>query len=802
MNKIVLFTGLAVMLVLASACDLLPTPETELPPPEEVAAEPPATEAPAGPEPAQMPAQVSVDRIQNTVWQWTDLVETSPAAQSVVPDPDDYLVVFRPDGSAEIKADCNVVGASYAVEGTSMNIQLGPTTMAFCGEDSLDQQYLALLGSVDSFGIEGERLILGLRDDAGRMGLVEGGAARGASAAGANAQELLVGRIWSLTQLNGQPTAPGTTITAEFGADGQVSGSGGCNGYGAVYTVQGQTIDIGPIASTMMACAQPVMQQETDYFGALEAAATFQVSPDQLTLADAGGNAIAVYAVESQGLAGTSWEVISYNNGKQGVVSVIIGTEVTAEFDEDGQLTGTAGCNRYSAAYQIEGNDISVGPATTTRMMCQEPPGIMEQEQQYLAALESAATYRIDGPTMQMRTADNATAVNFRRAEGKPPDEEGAAPPAEELALDPSQISLDTQGLPYSWQATVVPATPYDASQPPGPVGMPTHIEIHFAAGTVRMPDDPIMYIIPVNSYRKMWNDAGNPSVTQTMEEIQRLNFVLHSPAPTSGYPVLPYEEVAGTNDLAVQVGKAVSQAELNTSSATQDGYRFVGRWAQDANPVTNQGLRYVYQGFTNDGVYLVSFWYPVTTPALPDDVSQVSSEQMAQFNADSAAYLEAVATQLNGLSTDQWVPDLATLDAMVASLQIEGMTASGLLDKTWQWTQGPVQPGSAEVVSVPDPSLYQVTYGSDGTMTWVADCNRGSTSFELKNAGMTGGMLPGLGMSTLAECGPDSLSQGFVNALSAAQDYRVWAGGQELELVLPAGGGVLLLRDADAPAP
>ena len=82
--------------------------------------------------------------------------------------------------------------------------------------------------------------------------------------------------------------------------------------------------------------------------------------------------------------------------------------------------------------------------------------------------------------------------------------------------------------------------------------------------------------------------------------------------------PVLPSEQVAGYNDLAVQVSRAVPANELNLTSSAQTGYRFVGRWMQDANPVTNQGLRYVYQGFTNDGKYLVSFWYPVSTDALP----------------------------------------------------------------------------------------------------------------------------------------------------------------------------------------
>jgi putative lipoprotein len=136
----------------------------------------------------------------------------------------------------------------------------------------------------------------------------------------------------------------------------------------------------------------------------------------------------------------------------------------------------------------------------------------------------------------------------------------------------------------------------------------------------------------------------------------------------------------------------------------------------------------------------------------------------------------------------------------VLASLEIEGMTPAGLVDKTWLWTEGPVQPGSSEIVSVPNPEAYQVTYGSDGTMTYVADCNNGSMSFELNNAGMTGGMLAQPGPTTLAECGPESLYDGFVNALTAAQSYRVWAGGNEMELVLPAGGGVLLFRNAAAP--
>jgi len=40
----------------------------------------------------------------------------------------------------------------------------------------------------------------------------------------------------------------------------------------------------------------------------------------------------------------------------------------------------------------------------------------MDQEAQYLAALQSAATYRIDGDMLEMRTADDALAATFQRA--------------------------------------------------------------------------------------------------------------------------------------------------------------------------------------------------------------------------------------------------------------------------------------------------------------------------------------------------------------------------------------------------
>jgi heat shock protein HslJ len=229
--------------------------------------------------------------------------------------------------------------------------------------------------------------------------------------AGAN----LAGTRWVLSSLNSALPLSGILVTLQFGTDGSASGSDGCNDYSTTYTVNGSNIRFGtPIASTMMACPEPVMNQATAYTQMLGAANTYEVASNHLNLRD-GRQVIATFVAESQALGGTAWQVIAYNNGRDAVVSVIIGTEITAEFGTDGEIAGNAGCNDYFASYQTDGESIAFGPVGATQRTCAAPPGVMEQEGEYLAALQSAATYQVEGNTMQLRMADGATAVQLSR---------------------------------------------------------------------------------------------------------------------------------------------------------------------------------------------------------------------------------------------------------------------------------------------------------------------------------------------------------------------------------------------------
>ena len=203
-------------------------------------------------------------------------------------------------------------------------------------------------------------------------------------------------------------------VTAEFSPDGQVAGSGGCNRYFTSYTVDGSNLTIGQAGSTMMACEPvEVMQQEAQFLTALGAAATWQIEGDMLTINNAAGATVLTFqASEPASLTGTTWSAVNYNNGKEAVVSLVTDTAITATFTEDGKLNGSAGCNTFMTSYTLDGANITIQPAATTRKMC-PGEGIMEQEAQFLAALTTAATWSISGNELELRTADGALVAYF-----------------------------------------------------------------------------------------------------------------------------------------------------------------------------------------------------------------------------------------------------------------------------------------------------------------------------------------------------------------------------------------------------
>jgi heat shock protein HslJ len=93
----------------------------------------------------------------------------------------------------------------------------------------------------------------------------------------------------------------------------------------------------------------------------------------------------------------------------------IAGTSLTADFDESGRVSGSAGCNRYTAAYTASETELRVSAAASTRMFCWEPPGVMEQEAGFLAALAEAVSFRLADDSLQLLDASGSMLVVLDR---------------------------------------------------------------------------------------------------------------------------------------------------------------------------------------------------------------------------------------------------------------------------------------------------------------------------------------------------------------------------------------------------
>jgi heat shock protein HslJ len=205
---------------------------------------------------------------------------------------------------------------------------------------------------------------------------------------------------------------PRTEVTATF-QGGSISGKDGCNQYGASYKVSGNSLTIKLGMSTMMACEPKIMDQSQGYLTALSSSATYQIADKKLQIIKGNGTVAVTFAVlEATPLAGATWQGSMYNNGKEAVQSLAAGTEITAIFDANGNLSGSASCNTYSASYEAAANGIKINqPIGTTKMMC--PAGVMQQETAYLAALARSTTYRIESNRLELRDAKGALQASY-----------------------------------------------------------------------------------------------------------------------------------------------------------------------------------------------------------------------------------------------------------------------------------------------------------------------------------------------------------------------------------------------------
>jgi heat shock protein HslJ len=113
-------------------------------------------------------------------------------------------------------------------------------------------------------------------------------------------------------------------------------------------------------------------------------------------------------------LNGVTWYLISLRSG--GVAgNVLPGTEITAFFDGAATVSGSAGCNQYTASYSGALNNLAIGTPATTKMNCPSPPGIMSQESLYLTTFQGASSFRIEGDILTILDSNGKAILAYSR---------------------------------------------------------------------------------------------------------------------------------------------------------------------------------------------------------------------------------------------------------------------------------------------------------------------------------------------------------------------------------------------------
>jgi heat shock protein HslJ len=404
--------------------------------------------------------------LENTLWTLV-MVNGERNTTGLVP----TTALFDPgsqpgQGAVGGVAMCNNYRGGYMVDGDVLTISEIATTMISCPETVMQAEttYLELLGSAQTYQVMGQTLII--TSEKGALTFVANRAP-------------LEGTNWRLNSLgeadNPQPPVAGADFTAVFvrqtGApSGVMLGTTGCNDYNAAYAANLNEIKINlPNRTNNTGCPAGLPEQEAAFFLALNAATNYRILGDNLQITYGDGLALNFTAFvpaptpEPSGgpltsLNGTRWWLVAL-----GQTTVIPGTRVTADFSINsngttGMITGLAGCNTYNAAIQ---GVFQVGPAATTKKICPEPPGVMQQEATYLSMLATSNSFSQAYNQLLIGTGAGLL-VYYNSPAPLVPVQPTPTPPAELPATPTPEATSEVPTV----EPTEEPATPEPTTEP------------------------------------------------------------------------------------------------------------------------------------------------------------------------------------------------------------------------------------------------------------------------------------------------------------------------------------------------
>jgi len=153
-------------------------------------------------------------------------------------------------------------------------------------------------------------------------------------------------------------------------------------------------------------------------------------------------------AAPSGGLAGTAWNLASYQGPDTTTVPAAPKANATLAFDTAGGLSGSTGCNQFGGTYAVDGPKLSITLGPMTMMACAEPL-ITAQEAAVVKLLPQVTGFATAADQLTLTGSDGAVLLTYSAGLT---DLEGTAWKA--IGMNNGRGGVETNALTESLTAT------------------------------------------------------------------------------------------------------------------------------------------------------------------------------------------------------------------------------------------------------------------------------------------------------------------------------------------------------------
>lgn len=699
-------------------------------------------------------------------WLWTSF-SGGDGTQIIVDAPANYTLTFTEDGNVNVVADCNTVNGIYTVGGSSLEIFLGPSTGAFCGEASLSDQYISYLNQVVSYVIsDSGTLSLGLMADGGIMGMspVQPTLPVVPSETPVPPTAIPPTEAPTATPVppTPVPTEEPTRIPAPFlgtwywnnftGGDSSVvvpnnpadysitftndgvSVVADCNTGQGTYSYDNVSLSISVNTMTRAACPEGSLSEAFVNYLNQTASYTFAAdgSLNLALVADAGIMKLTLTAPVPPPPFTGLWYWVDFRGSDDSVITVTNPASYTVNFGEDGSVAVQADCLNATGSYTANGNSLMIAMGPMTAIACDEG-SLANVFVDYLANVASYV-YTEDTTLYLSLTMDTGTLMLSRTVP--------------EMIEDANPLETTWYWSKFASETTnAVIATPdlYTVS--------------FYADGTVMIKAD-------CNSAQGTYNVEGTllkiavgPMTMAACDEESRSNEFVNLLGQSDVFAI---ED--GTLTLALELG-AGEMTLIDSSQLIQGSWQWAGSQSMDDSQVIVDEPRNYTVNFADDGTVSVKAdcnnamgEYTINGSAIDIELGPMTMAMCPEGSlSDSfvASLNDAVSVVFEGGNIYLALP----MDGNILELN------PSLVGTTWQWLET-VTP--VETIEVDQPQQYTVVFNDDGTANIKADCNNANADYTT-----TGGSISiTVGPMTMAACPEGSLSNTFVEQIGAAGVY------------------------------